>query len=258
MKATDPGDCSVGSTLSTDGYTGAALAARLAYNAGFRGKDLVTATAIAGAESGYNQSAVNEGDGRAVKWGPSVGMWQVRTLQNPSEWSGLDRNRDPNIVGGNNAQNNADFAYDVYQRSGFREWGAYTNGSYANHLTDAQNAVNSLCAGGVMGGGTEEEFNKIFIASCELSDFLCSSSILTSSGCNPDFSLSTNTLITMTVDGLNLQSKLDTAFKNAASKIGFSMSEGIEFGVVSAGAVSVVVLLVVELLLSAKSETVSG
>lgn len=223
------GPCDLGSgPLSTTGYSGADLAARLAYNAGFRGADLVTATAIAGAESSYNQSAQNNGDGRPQKWGPSVGMWQVRTLQQPSQWTGLDNRRDPNIVGGpGNAQNNADFAYDVYQRSGFREWGAFTNGSYKNHLSAATTAVNSMCEGMMAAPApaqdTQEFFEQIF-GSSNYGDPGMSLEEL----CSPLNGSSGNTLFSMDGSGMNLQAAIsDIAFKHAGNVFSTDMFSSI-------------------------------
>lgn len=218
-----PEECDIGESVSTDGYTGAALAARLAYNAGFRGQDLITATAIAGAESSYNPDAENPADGRPTKWGPSVGLWQVRTLQQPSEWTGLDAQRDPNIVGGaSNAQNNANFAYSVYQRSGFREWGAYTNNSYKNFLSTAQSAVSNLCGGMMALSFNESQFNRIFSLSTAGA---CSSSI--SANCTPNFPASSNTSISLNIDGMNLQSKIDTQFASLATSVKTKLAEGI-------------------------------
>lgn len=225
---TSPTECDIADTLSLDGFTGADLAARAAYNAGFRGDDLIVATAIAGAESSYNQAAINRADGRVTKWGPSVGMWQVRTLQQPQDWTGLDRNRDVNVVGGeDNLQNNANFAYEVYSRSGFREWGAYTNNSYRNYISQAENAVTSMCGGMSFTLSNESEFNKLFSLNLSSLTSNCANSILHSSGCSPDFSISANTSISMDINGLNLQSKIDTAVKSIAAGISTKIADGI-------------------------------
>lgn len=219
-EAESPGDCSIGDTLPTDGYTGADLAARLAYNAGFRGADLVTAVAIAGGESSYNPNAVNNGDARAIKWGPSVGMWQIRTLQNPSEWSGLDRQRDTSIVGGAaNAQNNANLAHQIYNRSGFREWGAFTNGTYTRHLDTATLAVQNMCGGGIPESmyAPHEELLQSFsspttgIASCGTS--------LLDLFLQIDSLLSNNTMQTLSADIIDIQANVDINFKSIALAI---------------------------------------
>ena len=59
--------------------SGAAVAA-LARNAGLTGAGLVTAVAVAKGESGWRTDA--RGDVALVdaKWGPSIGLWQIRSL----------------------------------------------------------------------------------------------------------------------------------------------------------------------------------
>lgn len=219
----DPGPCDLGDgQLSIDGYTGADRAARLAYNAGFRGQDLVTAVAVAGGESNYNISgpgATNNADGRPTIWGPSLGLFQIRTLQNPSNYSGLDRNRDASIIGGaENAQNNANVAHQIYDRSGFREWGAFTNGTYTRHLDTAQTAVNNLCSGAPMSisYNTPEYFDEVF--GTELGLGTCGTSLLDLF--SPLITLANSkTLYTLSGEGVNIQSEFDINFKSIAFAI---------------------------------------
>lgn len=214
--------------LSLDGATGPDLAARAAFNAGFRGKDLVTAVAIAGAESGYNPNATNVSDGRPTKWGPSVGMWQVRTLQQPNEWGGIDRQRDINLQRGpQNVQNNANFARSLFNRSGFREWSVYDNGNgpYKNFLGIAQSAVNAMCAGNALNLAPDEiQFASVF-SSFDFSSGCASSTV--SKACTPDFSISDNSSFSLGFQGLNLQSQVDTIFKSVANNFSTKMHENI-------------------------------
>lgn len=215
--------------LPLEGFSGVDLAARAAYNAGFRGKDLVTVVAIAGAESGYNPNATNVSDGRPTKWGPSVGMWQVRTLQQPNEWGGIDRQRDINLQRGpNNVQNNANFAKSLYDRSGFREWSVFANGSgpYKNFLGIAESAINRMCSGAPpLNLAPEElEFASVFSAF----DFSsgCASSTVTKA-CNPNLQISANSSFSIGFEGLNLQSKVDTIFKSVANNFSTKMHDNI-------------------------------
>lgn len=57
------------------------VAAKAAYAAGFRGDALVNMIAIAGRESAYNPAAVGDEGLQTSTWGPSVGLFQIRTLK---------------------------------------------------------------------------------------------------------------------------------------------------------------------------------
>ena len=80
---------------------GADLAARVAKAAGFSGPDLVTAVAVAGAESGYNPDALNS-------IGAS-GLWQILRDAHPDLFA-TGNWRDP--------RTNALWAYSVWQAAG--------------------------------------------------------------------------------------------------------------------------------------------
>lgn len=163
----DIGPCDLGTSIPTEGYTGADLAARLAYNAGFRGDALVTAVAIASAESSYNPDAVGDVSLQDEKWGPSVGLWQIRTLKNPSDYSGsVDEGRDINLIGGaSNAQANANLAYQLSKGgTDFRPWSTFTANTYKNaqNLSSAQGAVNAMCTPEMMISNNEKLFSTVF------------------------------------------------------------------------------------------------
>lgn len=109
------------------GKLAASQIARYASNAGFAGDDLVTAIAIALAESGGDPSI--EGDG-----GTSYGLWQIHWTVHPE----FDRNKlkDP--------QYNANAAYALYFRRGnFKDWTTYNTDAYAAFLNTAQAGVNA-------------------------------------------------------------------------------------------------------------------
>ena len=53
----------------------------IAKAAGFQGVGVPVAVAIAMAESSLNQNAVGDVYLQTVKWGPSVGLWQIRSLK---------------------------------------------------------------------------------------------------------------------------------------------------------------------------------
>lgn len=65
----------------------AAEVSRLAQAAGFRGDALITAIAIAKAESNFDADALGDTTIQTKKWGPSVGLWQIRSL-NAEQGSG--------------------------------------------------------------------------------------------------------------------------------------------------------------------------
>lgn len=212
IPSTDVGECDIGDTVSTDGFTGIDLVARVAYNAGFRGDALTTAVAIAGGESSYNPDAVGDITLQTEKWGPSVGIFQIRTLNNPEEWTGVDAQRDINSIGGAaNIQNNANLAYSLSKNgTDFSPWSAFTSGAYQDYINDAENAVSIMCGDTLLGVAVsgKREFDLVFGSSgggcgISLSD-LCIPSLLTSS----------ENLFRMTEEGMELQSKIDTKLKS--------------------------------------------
>lgn len=121
--------------------TDAALApldlARYGYAAGWRGDDLVTAVAVALAESGGRASAHNM-DGE-----DSRGAWQINVGPgaNP-QYASLDLY---------NPTTNAAVAYRVWQSGGgrtFRPWTTYTGGAYRRYEDVARRAVAALSLDG--------------------------------------------------------------------------------------------------------------
>lgn len=96
-----------------------------AANAGFTGADLVTAIAIALAESSGNTHAVGDG-------GTSFGLWQIHTTAHPQfSKTGLF---DP--------QYNANAAYAIYSAcNGFTAWTTFNCGQYQNYMGCANAAT---------------------------------------------------------------------------------------------------------------------
>lgn len=103
-----------------------AQAYRLLRAAGLGRAAATTLTAIAGAESGYNPDAIGDVSLQDGTWGPSVGIWQVRTLKAQTGTGGV---RDIAALRGN-PQAQARAAAAIWRSSGPRAWSAYTNGSY--------------------------------------------------------------------------------------------------------------------------------
>ncbi len=121
--------------------SGAIEAARVAYQAGFRGSSLVLAVAIAGAESGYNSQATGDVNIQSIQWGPSVGLWQIRTLK--PEYLHLEPIR--NVGKLYNPLENAKAAFTI-SRGGtdWKPWGAYTNAAYKKYEEIARQAAEAF------------------------------------------------------------------------------------------------------------------
>lgn len=104
-----------------------------ASNAGFVGGDLVTAIAIAFAESSGNTHA--HGDLTLAPSG-SYGLWQIYSGAHPEYGPDFTILYDP--------QTNATAAFAIYQAAGnnFTPWTTYNSGRYEAFMGDAQGAVN--------------------------------------------------------------------------------------------------------------------
>lgn len=105
-----------------------------AVNAGFSGEDLITAVAVALAESGGNADAYNpEILAGAPNGQGSFGLWQIYLGDHP-EFSGQNL-YDP--------QTNANAAFSIYRRAGnsFSPWATFNSLSQAN-IDKAANAAN--------------------------------------------------------------------------------------------------------------------
>lgn len=88
--------------------------------------DATLLTAIAGAESGYNPSAVGDTTLENGTWGPSVGLFQVRTLRSQTGSGGT---RDANALM-TSVADQAKAALSILHGSGPSAWSTYTTGAY--------------------------------------------------------------------------------------------------------------------------------
>jgi hypothetical protein len=122
--------------------------AKLAYDAGFRGRDLEVAVAVAMAESGGNPTIRGDVGIQDRTWGPSVGLWQIRSLHADR---GTGRTRDE--LANARPAVNARHARTVWRERGgsFAAWSAYTNGAYRQHLSVAREAARSVSKGTLVG-----------------------------------------------------------------------------------------------------------
>ena len=217
--------------LSLDGFSGAALAARAAYNAGFRGDALLTATAIAGAESSYNPGAVGDVGLQNDKWGPSVGLWQIRTLNDPSAYSGsVDELRDINGIGGSsNVQNNANAAYAISNNgTNFRPWSTFTENTWkkSQYLDPATEAVNDICNPTLSSLSFEMPNVELFSLSFNPDDIAQFASLMQQ--CFPSVSPVDGNFLKLDLSGIDFQTKVDINFKSKAQEYSTKLFDGIK------------------------------
>lgn len=123
--------------------------AKIARQAGFTGEALVTAVAVGLAESRGRAGAIGDTTLQTGKWGPSVGIWQVRSL-NAERGRGSTRDQMANLDPISNAKN-------AFQISGggrnFKPWSVYTKGTYRGFLDDARQAVTQASMAPGIGAG---------------------------------------------------------------------------------------------------------
>lgn len=112
---------------------------------GFNQAEAVIATAIAQAESGNRTDAVGDTTLQNATWGPSYGLWQVRSLKAES---GKGTSRDGTRL--TDPAFNARAAYAIYKgRGGWNNWSTYKDGAYAKNLTGAQAVTGTPATVGV-------------------------------------------------------------------------------------------------------------
>lgn len=134
--------------------------AQHAYDAGFRGEALSTSVAVAMAESSGNTEAHNgQGDD------DSYGLWQINMLggMGPQRREAFGLDADDELL---DPAKNAEAAYQIYQgRDGFGDWSTFNDGSYTEHLDEAEKAAAHVEGGGDTGaeqpsgppGGSNEQ-----------------------------------------------------------------------------------------------------
>ena len=114
----------------------------LAKGAGLSPAAAVIATAIAMAESGLNPDAVGDVGLENATWGPSVGLWQIRSLR---AQTGTGQSRDVNRLK-DPTFNAAAMAQISGMGKSFKPWSTYTSGSYRKYLASATSAGSGSAA----------------------------------------------------------------------------------------------------------------
>ena len=103
---------------------------QLARNAGLGHEAAITATAIAMGESGLNPGAVGDTTLTDATWGPSIGLWQIRSVKAET---GTGKSRDASRL--KSPEFNARSMVAI--SGGGRTWGpwtVYTNGTYKSFI----------------------------------------------------------------------------------------------------------------------------
>jgi len=110
---------------------------RLARTAGLGDAEAIIATAIAWGESGLDPGAVGDEDLEDETWGPSCGLWQIRSLR-AHTGTGRERDRERLLEPEFNAR-----AMFAISRKGtdWSPWSVFKNGSYRQHLEAVAEAV---------------------------------------------------------------------------------------------------------------------
>lgn len=109
----------------------------LARGAGLPPDKAITAAAIAAAESGLRSDALGDTGITNATWGPSVGLWQVRSLR--AEY-GTGRSRDQARL--SDPAFNARAMFDISSAGrNWSPWSVYNSGAYRAHLAAAAAAA---------------------------------------------------------------------------------------------------------------------
>lgn len=130
--------------------------ATMAIAAGFRGDPLITMIATAIGESGGNAAARGDTTLMDAKWGPSIGLTQIRSL-NAERGRGTTRDELANLDPWTNLRH----AFEISgQGKNFQPWSVFTSGKYKAHLAVARAAAAAPAkdvkgSTGAIGGGPE-------------------------------------------------------------------------------------------------------
>ena len=124
----------------------------LAHQAGLSAAAATTATAVALAESGGRTDAEGDIGLQNATWGPSVGLWQIRSLKAQYGTGGprdASRLKDPYF--------NAKAMVSISGGGGsWRPWSTYTSGKYKKYLSSASGGAADPAANAAGPGfGTE-------------------------------------------------------------------------------------------------------
>ena len=114
--------------------------ADLVATAGFTGHDQAIAVAIALAESGGNPDIAGDTKITTDIWGPSIGLFQIRSLK-AQRGTGGERDE----LANHDPLTNARHAHAIYAaaRNTFQPWSTFNHGAFNKFLPAAQAALDS-------------------------------------------------------------------------------------------------------------------
>lgn len=121
--------------------------ALLAINAGFPDHEIVTAVAVAFAESGGRTGAIGDVALEDATWGPSVGLWQIRSLK-ADYGTGRLRDQQANLDPAVNARHASQL---WHYTDTWHPWSTFNSGAYRQFEAAAQAAVAGLQHGVTLG-----------------------------------------------------------------------------------------------------------
>lgn len=112
---------------------------------GFDPAQAAIMTAIAGAESGYDTTALGDTRLESSTWGPSYGLFQVRTSKRETGTGGT---RDIARLASSDTEQ-AEAAYEISRHgTDFSPWSAYSSGAYQGFLPAASQVAAKTDGGG--------------------------------------------------------------------------------------------------------------
>jgi hypothetical protein len=112
---------------------------------GFAADQATVMTAIAGAESGFDDAALGDQQLQSTTWGPSFGIFQIRTVKADT---GRGTARDiSNLAGSLDEQAEAAWQISGHGRD-FSPWSVFTSGRYQQFLGQAQSAAGDFPTAG--------------------------------------------------------------------------------------------------------------
>ena len=127
----------------------------LLYRKGFKGKALDTAFAVSLAESGGRAHALGDIHLQDAKWGPSIGLFQIRSLKHWENYDGKG-SRDPYRDGRRlpAADFNTEAAINKSKHgANWSAWSTFTSGKFTKFLADAAATKAALKIPGRYSGG---------------------------------------------------------------------------------------------------------
>ncbi|MDX3115200.1 MULTISPECIES: peptidoglycan-binding protein [Streptomyces] len=104
----------------------------LATQAGFTGNDIKVAAAVAMAESKGDPGIIGDQGLVDHKWGPSIGLFQIRSLKHPGQFSPPDKLRVEGRL--KDPLYNAKTAKAIKDAHDWNQWSTFVNGAYKHFM----------------------------------------------------------------------------------------------------------------------------